>query len=76
MRGLGLFFGSNKRNEPVGLDDPHPVARFDNAVHTGSPAHDGYTRLSIADPTRQGSPPPAPGTGAPCYQGPDQSFEQ
>jgi hypothetical protein len=71
---MGLFQG--RRNQPVKLNDPHPIEKFDDAVHTGSPAHDGFTRLSRASPRRQGDPPPVSGAIGPAPMGPDTSFEQ
>jgi hypothetical protein len=76
MRGLGLFFGSAKRNDPVKLDDPRPLPVYEDSQHTGDAGKDGYTVLSRASPTAQGSPPPVSGVVGPAYQGPDQSFEQ
>lgn len=76
MRGLGFFLGSNRRNDPIKLEDPHPIARYEDSVHTGSPAHDGFTLLSRADPKRMGSPPAVEGTVGPVPRGPDESFEQ
>lgn len=76
MRGLGLFFGNAKRNDPVKLVDPHPVKDYGDDVCKGNAGLDGFTVLSKADPNRQGSPPPVAGTVGPVYQGPDQSFEQ
>jgi hypothetical protein len=76
MRGLGFFLGSNKRNDPIKLEDPHPIARYEDSQHTGSPAHDGYTLLSRANPKAQGVAPPVEGTVGPVYRGPSEDFEQ
>lgn len=76
MRGMGLFYGSNKRNQPVKLVDPRPIADYGTAsLESGDAGKDGFTLLSRADPNRQGSPPPVAGTEGPVYWGPDQSFE-
>ena len=78
MRGMGLFIGTQKRNDNYELTDPRPILNYGNDVHTGDPAVDGYTLLSKADPTRQGSPPNVEGTEFPSqtHRGPDESFEQ
>ena len=77
MRGLGLFFGASKRNDNFKLTDPHPVeCRPGSELTTGDPGKDGYTLLSRADPSQQGSPPNVEGTLGGTYRGPDQSFEQ
>lgn len=76
MRGIGLFFGSAKRNDPVKLNDPRPILDYGNDVKTGNAGLDGFTVLSQANPDAQGSPPPVDGTVGPTYFGPDQSFEQ
>lgn len=73
---LGLFFGGAKRNENYVLEDPRPVPRYKDDIHTGNAGLDGYTRLSIADPDRMGSPPSVKGTVGPYHLGPDHSFEQ
>lgn len=77
MRGFGLFFGSGaKRNDPVKLENPHPVVDYGNDVTTGNAGLDGFTVLSRANPDAQGDPPPVKGTLGRAYQGPDHSFEQ
>ena len=76
MRGLGLFFGRASRNDPIKLADPHPVTNYGDDQHTGKPALDGYTLLSRASRTAQGSSPLVDGALGQAYQGPDQSFEQ
>ena len=76
MRGIGFFFGSNKRNDPVKLTDPHPLIDYGDDVQSGNAGLDGFTCLSKASPTSQGSPPAVAGTIGPVYQGPDSSFEQ
>ena len=75
MRG-GLFFGMAKRNDPYKLVDPHPIADYGDDVCSGNAGLDGFTCLSRAQPTAQGSAPAVAGTIGPAYQGPDQSFEQ
>lgn len=75
MRGLGLFLGSDKRNDPVELVEPRPIERT-SISDTGSPAHDGYELLSRADPNYQGDPPPISGTAGRTHRHPDFSFEQ
>jgi hypothetical protein len=76
MRGLGMFFGTAKRNDPVRINDPRPLPVYDDGQHTGDAGKDGYTVLSRASPNAQGSPPTVPNVIGPAYQGPDQSFEQ
>lgn len=77
MRGLGLFFGSNRRNDPVKLEDPRPVADYGTAsLESGNAGLDGFTVLSRANPDAQGNPPPVKGVVGAVYRGPDQSFEQ
>jgi hypothetical protein len=76
MRGLGLFIGSQKRNDPIRLEDPHPIPTYEDPQHTGNPGLDGYTLLSRADPKAQGSGPSVEGTLGRMPQGPDESFEQ
>jgi len=76
MRGIGLFFGTAKRNDPVKLVDPHPILDYGDNVCSGNAGLDGFTVLSRAYPTAQGSPPPVDGVIGPSYRGPDQSFEQ
>lgn len=74
-----FFFGgmnARKRNDPVKLVEKHPHHDMGDDVHTGNAMLDGFSLLSKADPDRQGSPPPVEGQDGPCYQGPDQSFEQ
>ncbi len=76
MRGFRLF-GRPRRNEPVELDDPHPIENYGTAdYHSGKPFLDGYTLLSRADPNQAGTPPPVEGTKGVVPQGPDTSFEQ
>jgi hypothetical protein len=74
MRGVGLFFGMTRRNVPVRLTDPHPVADYGNDVCSGDAGRDGFTVLSRANPSSQGDPPMVADGRVP--QGPDQSFEQ
>ncbi len=77
MRGLGLFFGSARRNDPVRVEDPRPLPDYGRAsIETGNAALDGFTVLSRADANHQGNPPPVKGVVGPVYQGPDMSFEQ
>jgi hypothetical protein len=77
MRGLGLFFGSNKRNSNYKLSDPHPLTDYGTGDYcSGNSFKDGYTLLSRADPDYEGSPPNVAGTICQCHRGPDQSFEQ
>jgi hypothetical protein len=76
MRGLGMFFGTQKRNDPVKLVDPRPLTDYGNDVEKGDACLDGFTVLSKASATSQGSSPPVKGVVGPAYQGPDQSFEQ
>lgn len=75
LRILGIWGG--RRNDPVLLEDPHPIPDYGTKdLHSGSVPHDGYERLSIADPHRQGRPPAVKGTVGPVPRGPDESFEQ
>lgn len=77
MRGLGLFLGVARRNDPVKLENPHPVTDYGiKSLESGDAGRDGYTVLSKASPNAQGNPPPVKGVVGPAYQGPDQSFEQ
>lgn len=77
MRMLGMFLGLDvKRNVPIKLDDPHPVHRYTDPQYSGIAGLDGYTRLSRADPDRQGSPPFVEGSHGREPMSPDESFEQ
>lgn len=78
MRGYGMFFGRPaRRNQPIKLEDPHPVADYGTkSLESGNAGLDGFSVLSKADPNAQGNPPPVKGTAGPVYWGPDQSFEQ
>ena len=76
MRGLGLFFGGAKRNDPIRLVDPRPLTEYGNDVEKGNAGRDGFTVLSRAHASAQGSPPPVNGVVGQAHQGPDQSFEQ
>lgn len=77
MRGIGLFFGSSRRNDPVKLVDPHPIADYGTKdLESGNAGLDGYTVLSRARADAQGCPPPVAGTVGPVYWGPSQDFEQ
>jgi hypothetical protein len=75
MRGLGLFLGSNRRNDPVRLENPRPDPRPER-LDTGDAGLDGYSVLSRANANAQGNPPPVKGVVGPVYWGPDMSFEQ
>jgi hypothetical protein len=76
MRGM-FFFGTARRNDPVKLENPHPVEDFGReSIESGNAGLDGFTALSRASPQAQGSPPPVKGVIGPAYNGPDQSFEQ
>lgn len=76
MRGFG-FYGSARRNQPVKLNDPHPVAdQGRNSIESGDAGLDGFTVLSRANPDAQGCPPAVSGVVGPVYMGPDSSFEQ
>ena len=75
MRGLGIFFGSNRRNDPVELEVMNPLERYAPA-ETGNAGIDGYSVIARARSNAQGNPPPVKGVVGPAYQGPDQSFEQ
>ena len=76
MRGGFFFFGGAKRNDPVELDDPHPLTNYGDDVCTGRACHDGFTVMSRANPRAQGNPPAVSGAIGPAPFGPDQSFEQ
>ena len=76
MRGMGLFFGANKRNQPMKLSDPHPIPDYGHgSCCPGDAGNDGFSIISRADADRQGSPPSPAGIEGPLYFGPDQSFE-
>ena len=72
----GLFFGRCSRNDPIKLVDPHPVKDLGDDCCTGNAGLDGFSVLSRAYPSAQGSPPPVDGVIGPTYRGPDSSFEQ
>lgn len=76
MRGMGLFFGVVKRNQPVQLADPRPLINYGDDVCTGDAGRDGFTVLSRADPTYAGTPPLVAGALGQARQGPDNSWEQ
>ncbi len=77
MRGLGMFFGRVRRNQPVRLVDPHPIADYGTkSLESGDAANDGYSVLSRANPEAQGSPPSVAGADGLYYLGPDDSFEE
>ena len=65
----------SQRNQRWRLTNPRPKPRFDDDVHTGNPAQDGYTRLAQADPHREGARPTVAGTEGPVFHGPDSSFD-
>lgn len=74
---FGFYFGSARRNQPVQLENPHPVADHGRAsIESGNAGLDGFSVLSRANPDAQGSPPPVKGVVGPVYMGPDNSFEQ
>jgi hypothetical protein len=75
MRMLGAFFGAPaKRNDPIKLEDPHPVHRLERRLDTGNAGLDGYTVLARAQP---GSPsPPVKGQEGRAYMGPNEDWEQ
>lgn len=77
MRGMGYFFGSARRNQPVKLENPHPVTNYGtSSLESGNAGLDGFTVLSKAEPNRQGQAPPVAGTVGPVYWGPSQDWEQ
>jgi hypothetical protein len=77
MRGLGMFLGVVRRNDPIKLVDPHPIPDYGTKdCCTGDAGRDGYTVLSRAHPTAQGIAPLAPGAIGQAYQGPAQDWEQ
>lgn len=69
-------YGGGKRNDPIELENPRPVPRYENPIHTGDVGVDGYELLSRAFPQTQGRPPAVEGTVGRTFQGPDSSFEQ
>lgn len=72
-----MSFFSARRNDPIKLEDPRPLPRYTSQEEaTGEAAADGYTVLSRARPTNQGSPPPVAGVVGPTYRGPAFDFEQ
>lgn len=80
MRGMGLFFGTVRRNENYILEDPHPINRYGDPykgdVTCGDAGCDGFTVLAQASVDREGDRPSVKGTLGRAYRGPDQSFEQ
>ncbi len=77
MRGMGFYFGRHTRNDPIKLENPHPVTDYGRKdVESGNAGLDGFTVLSRADPDAQGNPPPVKGVLGPTYRGPDMSFEE
>lgn len=77
MRGIGFWFGSARRNDPIELENPRPLPDYGTAsILSGNAGLDGFTSLSLANPRSQGNPPPVKGVVGPVFQGPDQSFEQ
>ena len=77
MRGLGLFFGTVRRNQPVKLTDQHPIPDYGTKDLCSEDAgRDGFSVLSRADPHAQGNPPMVKGADGFDYLGPDNSFEQ
>lgn len=76
MRGF-FMGGMAKRNVPVRVVDPRPIANYGTRdVETGDAGRDGFTVLSRADANHQGDPPFVAGVVGRTYPGPDQSFEQ
>jgi hypothetical protein len=73
---LSIFTGDARRNDPIKLQDPHPIHTYNDAVHSGNAGLDGFTVLSRARPDRQGRPPPVAGQEGPAYMGPAEDFEQ
>lgn len=76
MRMLGMFLGNVRRNVPIRLQDPHPIHKLDDAVHSGNAGLDGFTVLSRAEPDRQGRAPAVDGSYGPEYMGPAEDWEQ
>jgi hypothetical protein len=77
MVGIGLFFGTAKRNDNYLLEDPRPIPFYGRGdEYCGNQWCDGYALLSRAEPNRQGSPPNVKGTIGPAYRGPTGNFEQ
>jgi hypothetical protein len=74
---LGLFFGSDKRNDPIRIEDPRPIATFgSDSFQEQDAGLCGYSVLSRADPNYQGSPPPVNGVLGRAMWGPNRSFEE
>ena len=74
MRGFGLFLGTARRNDPVKLVDPRPIANYGTKdVECGDAGRDGFTVLARAPVP--GMRPPVAGTVGPTYRGPDSAFE-
>lgn len=76
MRGLGLFFGVVRRNQPLWLNDPHPVKNLGDDVHSENAGLVGFSTLSRADPNRQGDAPYVRGILGQMTESPSEDFEQ
>jgi hypothetical protein len=76
MRMLSVFLGSHRRNDPIKLEDPHPIHNYGDPTHSGNAGLDGYSLLSRADPANQGRAPAVKGSEGPAYMGPAEDWEQ
>lgn len=75
MRLLGAFLGlPAKRNDPIELEDPHPVPRYERHLDTGNAPLDGYSVVNRAQP---GYPLPlGPGQTGRAHNGPAEQWEE
>lgn len=73
-RMLGLFFGTATRNDPIKLEDPHPINKYADPQHSGNAGLDGFTVLARARPGKPS--PPTGGQEGLAYFGQDEAWEQ
>lgn len=75
MRMIGAFFGMPaKRNDPIKLEDPHPVTRYGKHLDTGNAPLDGYSVLARAQPGYPSGE--VGGQEGRAYDGPADQWEQ
>ena len=75
-RMVNLFYGRVSRNDPIRLEDPHPILNYGDDQHSGNASVDGYSVLSRAQPDNQGRAPMVAGAIGQAYQGPANDWEQ
>lgn len=68
-------WGPPKRNDNWKLTPVNDHARYDDAVHTGAVAEDGFEVMAKSNPNRAGDPPTVRGTEYSIRRGQDRSFE-